>query len=47
MSTAAIVFGPMAPAWLTAHGVAARVDRADGTAVTTPGWPSVPLEVAA
>jgi thiamine biosynthesis lipoprotein len=38
-STAAVVLGETAPAWLAAHGVAARLERPDGTAVFTPGWP--------
>lgn len=38
-STAAVVLGEEAPAWLTGHRVAARLDRPDGTVVFTPGWP--------
>jgi thiamine biosynthesis lipoprotein len=38
-STAAVVLGEQAPRWLTDHGVAARLDRPDGTTVFTPGWP--------
>ncbi|MGV8908389.1 MAG: FAD:protein FMN transferase [Propionicimonas sp.] len=38
-STAAVVLGEAAPAWLTANGVAARLERPDGAAVLTPGWP--------
>ncbi len=39
-STAAIVLGEDAPAWLAAHGVPARLDRPDGAALRTPGWPA-------
>ena len=45
-STAAVVLGADAPDWLTAHGIPARLERLDGSAVHTPGWPT-PLEVAA
>ncbi len=38
-STAAIVLGEAAPAWLEAHGIPARLDGVDGGLVTTPGWP--------
>ncbi|KQU69410.1 FAD:protein FMN transferase [Phycicoccus sp. Root101] len=39
-STAAIVLGAEAPAWLAARGIPARLDPADGgPVVTTPGWP--------
>ena len=38
-STAAVVLGEAAPAWLTANGVAARLERPEGTTVFTPGWP--------
>lgn len=39
-STAAVVLGLEAPAWLAARGIPARLDPADGGAVvTTPGWP--------
>lgn len=38
-STAAIVLGEAAPAWLSAHGIPARLDRVDGSMVLTPGWP--------
>ena len=38
-STAAVVLGEAAPAWLTANAVAARLERPDGTTVLTPGWP--------
>ncbi|MEW1952094.1 FAD:protein FMN transferase [Terrabacter sp. NPDC080008] len=40
-STAAVVLGADAPAWLTQHGVPARLDGLDGQVVTTPGWPAV------
>ncbi|GAA5017299.1 hypothetical protein GCM10023258_03470 [Terrabacter aeriphilus] len=39
-STAAVVLGADAPAWLTAQGVPARLEGLDGGVVTTPGWPS-------
>ena len=40
-STAAVVLGLEAPAWLEARGIPARLDPADGgQVVTTPGWPS-------
>jgi thiamine biosynthesis lipoprotein len=39
-STAAIVLGPDAPAWLQAHGIPARLDRADGGVALTCGWPA-------
>ncbi len=39
-STAAIVLGADAPAWLTAHGIPARLDGLDGSVVLTPGWPA-------
>lgn len=38
-ATAAIVLGPDAPLWLEDQGIAARLDRLDGTVTTTPGWP--------
>jgi thiamine biosynthesis lipoprotein len=39
-STAAVVLGPEAPAWLAARGIPARLDPAGGGAVVaTPGWP--------
>jgi thiamine biosynthesis lipoprotein len=39
-STAAVVLGDEAPAWLEAHGIPARLDPASGgPVVTTPGWP--------
>ncbi|MDE3087237.1 MAG: FAD:protein FMN transferase [Acidobacteriota bacterium] len=39
-ATAAVVWGERAPARLTARGLAARLVGADGTVVTTPGWPA-------
>lgn len=38
-STAAIILGADAPAWLQVRGIAARLDRSDGTTTYTPGWP--------
>ena len=39
-STAAVVLGAEAPAWLEAHGIPARLDPAGGgRVITTPGWP--------
>ena len=38
-STAAIVLGEDAVAWLSSHGVAARLERPDGSVVCTAGWP--------
>ena len=38
-STAAIVLGDEAPAWLEEHGVAARLVAADGSTRRTGGWP--------
>lgn len=38
-STAAIILGEEAPAWLTGVGVAARLDRPDGRSTCTPRWP--------
>jgi thiamine biosynthesis lipoprotein len=38
-STAAIVLGDDAPAWLEANGIPARLDAADGHVVRTTGWP--------
>jgi thiamine biosynthesis lipoprotein ApbE len=38
-STAAIILGDAAPAWLEARGLAARLVRADGEIVRTRGWP--------
>ncbi|MEO3938429.1 FAD:protein FMN transferase [Dermatophilaceae bacterium Soc4.6] len=39
-STAAIVLGEAAPAWLEGHGIPARLVGLDGRVVTTPGWPA-------
>jgi thiamine biosynthesis lipoprotein len=39
-STAAIVMGERAPAWLAGHGVAARLVATDGTVIRTGGWPA-------
>jgi thiamine biosynthesis lipoprotein len=39
-STAAIVLGPSAPAWLTDAGLPARLVRVSGEVETTAGWPS-------
>jgi thiamine biosynthesis lipoprotein len=40
-STAAVVLGADAPAWLEAHGLPARLDPATGgPVVTTSGWPT-------
>jgi thiamine biosynthesis lipoprotein len=39
-STAAIVMGEPAPAWLAEHGVAARLVANDGSVVRTGGWPA-------
>ncbi len=38
-STAAIVLGRYAPAWLEAHGVPSRLDPPAGPSVRTTGWP--------
>lgn len=38
-STASIVLGEEAPAWLEANGVAARLERPDGGVVVTADWP--------
>lgn len=38
-STAAIILGTHAPAWLAGHGIPARLDGLDGSVTTTPGWP--------
>jgi thiamine biosynthesis lipoprotein len=38
-STAAIVMGERAPAWLAERGVAARLVAHDGDIVRTGGWP--------
>lgn len=42
-STAAVILDGDAAAWLTARGIAARLERRDGSVVTTPGWPRVAL----
>ena len=39
-STAAVVLGAVAPAWLATHGVAARLQPAHGSAVYTDSWPA-------
>lgn len=39
-STAAVVLGPDAPAWLERHDVTARLVAADGSVVRTCGWPA-------
>ena len=39
-STAAVVMGPSAPAWLADRGVAARLKPGRGQVVTTDGWPA-------
>jgi len=39
-STAAIVLGHDAPAWLSRHDVAARLVAADGSVLRTGGWPA-------
>jgi thiamine biosynthesis lipoprotein len=38
-STAAIILGDDAPAWLEARGLAARLVAQDGTVVRAGGWP--------
>ena len=38
-STAALVLGEAAPAWLAGHGLPARLVRTDGTVTTVAGWP--------
>ena len=40
-STAAIVLGPAAPAWLDERGIPARLDHVSGRVATTPGWPTL------
>lgn len=40
-STASIVLGEHAPAWLTEMGIPARLERQSGPAVFTPGWPTM------
>ncbi|MGV1008286.1 MAG: FAD:protein FMN transferase [Dermatophilaceae bacterium] len=39
-STAAIILGADAPAWLQGCGIPARLDAVDGSVVVTPGWPT-------
>jgi thiamine biosynthesis lipoprotein len=39
-STAAVLLGPEAPAWLTARGLPARLVRGSGEIVTVAGWPA-------
>lgn len=39
-STAAVVLGEAAPAWLSRVGLAARLVRGDGRVVTVAGWPA-------
>jgi FAD:protein FMN transferase len=39
-STAAIVLGERAPAWLTAHALPARLVSRDGSVVRVGGWPA-------
>ncbi len=46
-TTAAIILGDEAPAWLGARGLAARLVNVDGTVVTTGGWPHDPGAYAA
>ena len=41
-STAAVVLGEDAPAWLEQRRVPARLDHLDGTVLTTAGWPAPP-----
>ena len=38
-ATAAVILGDAAPTWLMHHGIAARLDGAEGDVVFTPGWP--------
>jgi thiamine biosynthesis lipoprotein len=38
-STASLILGRTAPAWLAEQGLAARLVRADGTVVALGGWP--------
>ncbi|PFG15532.1 thiamine biosynthesis lipoprotein [Propionicimonas paludicola] len=44
-ATAAVVLGEDAVAWLTGHGLAARLERPDGSVVCTAGWPQPASEV--
>ena len=41
-STAAILLGTAAPAWLAARGLPARLSRPDGQALVVGGWPEDP-----
>jgi thiamine biosynthesis lipoprotein len=41
-TTAAIVLGEDAPAWLAAHGVTARLVATDGEVRTVGRWPAEP-----
>lgn len=45
-STAAVVLGADAPAWLGLHGLPARLVRHDGSAVFVGDWPRVEVEAA-
>jgi FAD:protein FMN transferase len=45
-STAAIVLGERAPAWLAERGLPARLARVDGTVVRVAGWPAADLVAA-
>ncbi len=46
LSTAAVIWGPDAPGHLAGHGVAARLQGADGAVVTVGSWPGSPSVVA-
>lgn len=46
-STAAVLLGAQAPAWLAAAGLPARLVRSDGTAEVCAGWPEEPVRTAA
>ncbi len=39
-STAAVILGPPAPAWLSGQGLPARLVGIDGTVTTVSGWPA-------
>jgi thiamine biosynthesis lipoprotein len=41
-STAAVVLGELAPGWLAAHRLPARLVDVDGAVTTTAGWPDSP-----
>ena len=45
-STAAIVLGETAPAWLEARGIPTRLDGLEGSLVTTTDWPDVDTQAA-